>query len=89
MFKKLVDNRLDMSAQDLRMYIQDQGAPSEFLNWVAENKDRLDENLLQTLQSTLEQSENTIRTAKINYNKAAGEYNKLETDERKELPTNF
>lgn len=58
-----------MSAKNLRMYIERQSAPSEFLSWAVENEDLLDEN---SLQSTLEQSENNIRTAKVKYNKAAG-----------------
>ena len=85
----IANSGLDMSAQDLRMYIQRQSVPSGFLSWAAENKDRLDGNLLQAMQSTFEQSENDIRRAKIKYNEAAEAYNKLETDESKELPTQF
>ena len=85
----MVNGGLDMSAETLRKYILKQSASLGFLSWAAENKDRLDANLLVSLQSTLEQSENNIRQAKLKYNKAADAYNKLETDESKELPTQF
>lgn len=85
----IANSRLDMSTENLRMYIQQQSVPLEFLSWVVENKDRLEGNLVRSLQSTLEQSKNDIRQAKFKYNKAAEAYNKLETDESKELPTQF
>jgi len=85
----IANNRLDMSAEKLRTYIQQQSVPLEFLRWVGENKERLHGNLLQSLQSALERSENGIRQAKLKYNKAAEAYNRLETDASKELPKQF